>query len=65
MWSNILTHIGVHHTTRSVPELWGCMYNVLARSANGARKRDEKYNSHAAKKGTNKLVSSNFVKILE
>ncbi len=23
--------------TRSVPELWGCMYNVLAQSANGMR----------------------------
>jgi hypothetical protein len=23
--------------TRSVPEIWGCMYDVLAQSANGTR----------------------------
>ena len=41
------------------------MYDVLAQSANGTRKQDEKLNSHAAKKGTKKLVSSNLAKILE
>jgi hypothetical protein len=51
--------------THSVPEIWGRMYDVLAQSANGTRKQDEKLNSHAAKKGTKKLVSSNLAKILE
>jgi hypothetical protein len=50
---------------RSVPEIWGRMYNILAQSANGTRKRDEKSDSHAAKKGTKKLVISNLAKILE
>ncbi len=49
---------------RSVPETWGCMYNVLARSAYG-EKRDEKSDSRAAEKGAKKLVSSDFAKILE
>jgi hypothetical protein len=31
----------------------------------GLRKQDEKLDSHAAEKGMKKLVSSNFVKILE
>ncbi len=31
----------------------------------GMRKQDEKPDSHAAKKGAKKLVSSDFVKILE
>jgi hypothetical protein len=51
--------------TGSVPEIWGCMYNVLAWSAKGMRKRVKKSDSHAAKKGAKKLVSSNFAKILE
>ncbi len=48
--------------TRFVPEIWGCMYDVLAQSANGMRKRDKKSDSHAAEKGVKKLVSSNFAK---
>jgi hypothetical protein len=36
----------------SVPEIWGCMYDVLARSAKGTRKWEEKSDSHAAKKGS-------------
>ena len=51
--------------THSVPETWGRMYNVLARSAKGTRKWDKKLDSHAAKKGAQKLVSSDFAKILE
>jgi hypothetical protein len=46
----------------SVPEIWGHMYNVLARSAKGTRKRDKKLDSRAAKKGAKKLVSSDFAK---
>ncbi len=49
----------------SVPEIWGRMCDVLARSSKGTRKRDKKSDSCAAKKGTKKLVSSNFAKILE
>jgi hypothetical protein len=50
---------------RSVPEIWGHMYNVLAQSAKSTKKWDEKLDSHAAKKGAKKLVSSDFAKILE
>jgi hypothetical protein len=48
--------------TRYVPETWGCMYDILAWSANGTRKRDKKSDSCAAEKGAKKLVSSNFAK---
>jgi hypothetical protein len=51
--------------TRSVSETWRRMYNALARSAKGTRKRDEKLDSRAAEKGVKKSVSSNFTKILE
>ena len=51
--------------TRSVPEIWGPMYNVVARSAKGTKKRDKNLDSCAAKKSAKKLVSSNFAKILE
>ncbi len=50
---------------RSVPEIWGRMYNVLGQSAQGTRKWDKKSDSRAAKKGAKKLVSSVFKKILE
>jgi hypothetical protein len=49
----------------SMPETWGCMYNVLARSANSTRNGTRKLNSRAAKKGAKKLVNSDFAKILE
>jgi hypothetical protein len=51
--------------TRSVPEIWGRMYNVQAWSAKGTRKWDKKLDSPAAEKGAKKLVSSDFAKILE
>jgi hypothetical protein len=51
--------------THSVPEIWGHMYGVLAWSAKDTRKWDKKLDSHAAKKGAKKLVSSIFAKILE
>jgi hypothetical protein len=51
--------------TRSVPEIWGRMYNVLPWSVKGTRKRDKKMDFRAAKKGAKKSVSSNFAKILE
>jgi hypothetical protein len=41
--------------TRSVPEIWGCMYNVLARSAKGMRKQDMNLDSRAAKKGAKEI----------
>ncbi len=50
---------------RSVPEIWGHMYEVLPQSAKGRRKRDKNLDSHEAETGAKKLVSSNFVKILE
>jgi hypothetical protein len=48
-----------------VPEIWGRMYDILARSAKFTRKRDKKLDSHAAKKGAKKIISSVFAKILE
>ncbi len=51
--------------TCSVPETWGCMYKVLAWSANGTRNGTRNWIPRAAEKGAKKLVSSNFAKILE
>ncbi len=50
--------------TRSVPETWGPMYDVQAWIAEGTRRRYKKLDSRAAKKGTKKLVSCVFAKIL-
>ncbi len=47
----------------SVPETWGCTYNVIPWNAKDMRKWDEKLDSCAAKKGTKNIVSSDFVKI--
>ncbi len=49
---------GFKKPTRSVPETWGRMYDVLARSAKGTRKRDKTSDSHAAKKGAKKLTAT-------
>ncbi len=50
--------------TRSVPEIWGRMYNVLPRSAKGTRNGMRNRILVQPRKGANKLVSSNFAKIL-
>jgi hypothetical protein len=50
---------------RSVQELWGRMYNVLARSANGTRNGTRNRIPMQLRKARKKLVSSNFTKILE
>jgi hypothetical protein len=50
--------------THSVPETWEHMYDVLARSANGTR-NGMRSRICAAEKGTKKIVSSDFAKILE
>ncbi len=50
---------------RSVPELWGRMYAVLAWSANGTRNGTRKWIPVQPRKAQKKLVSSNFEKILE
>jgi hypothetical protein len=50
---------------RCEPETWGRTYGILPGSAQGLRKRDEKLDSHAAKEGMKKLVSSNCAKNLE
>ncbi len=41
------------------------MYDVVLRVPKVYKKRDEKLDSRAAKKGAKKLVSSNSAKILE
>ncbi len=50
---------------RSIPEIWGCVYDVLPRSAKGTRNGTRNPIPVQLKKGTKKLVSSNFAKILE
>ncbi len=50
---------------RSVPETWGCTYDVLPQSAKGMRKQNEKSDSRAAIKGAKKLLSSDSAKTLE
>ncbi len=51
--------------TRSVPKIWGCMYDVLPCSAKGTRNRMRNRIPVQPRKGAKKLVSSNFTKILE
>ncbi len=50
---------------RSVPEIWGCMYDVLPCSAKGTRIGTRNWIPVQLRKGTKKLVNSNFAKILE
>jgi hypothetical protein len=51
--------------THSVPETWGCMYNVLAWSANDTRNGMRNQIPMQSRKAQKKLVSSDFAKILE
>ncbi len=51
--------------TRSVPEIWGRMYDVPARSAKGTRNGMRNRIPVQQRKGAKKLVHSNFAKILE
>jgi hypothetical protein len=52
-------------TTRSVPEIWGRMYNVPARSAKVTRNEAGNWIPVQPRKDAKKVVSSNFAKILE
>ena len=67
LWQRVGSHerLAFRKQARCVPETWGRTYNVLPWSAQGRRKQDEKFDSHAAKKAAMKLVSSNCTKILE
>ncbi len=51
--------------TRFVPEVWGRMYDVLAWSAEDTRNGTRNQISVQPRKGAQKLVSSDFAKILE
>jgi hypothetical protein len=51
--------------TRSVPETWGRVYDLLAWNANGMRNRTRNWIPVQPRKVQKKLVSSNFAKILE
>ncbi len=51
--------------TRSVPEIWERMYNVLPHSAKGMRNGTRNRIPMQPRKGAKKLVISNFAKILE
>ncbi len=50
---------------RSVPEIWGRMYDVLPHSAKGMRNGTKNWIPVQPRKGAKKLVSSDFAKILE
>ena len=49
----------------SVPEIWGCMYDVLPHSAKGTINGTRNWIPVQPRKGAKKLVSSDFAKILE
>jgi hypothetical protein len=51
--------------TCSVPETWGCMYDVPAWSANGTRNGTRNRIPMQPRKAQKKLVSSGFAKILD
>ncbi len=51
--------------TRSVPEIWGRMYNVLPCSAKGTKNGMRNRIPVQPRKGAKKLVSSKLAKILE
>ncbi len=51
--------------TRGLPEIWGHMYNVLPRSAEGTRNGTRNRIPVQPRKGAKKLVSSDYAKVLE
>jgi hypothetical protein len=51
--------------TGALPEIWGHMYDILPRSAKGTRNRTRNRIPVQPRKGTKKLVSSNYAKVLE
>ncbi len=51
--------------THSVAEIWGCMYNVLAWSANGTINETRSWIPVQPRKAQKKIESSDFAKILE
>jgi hypothetical protein len=58
------TSILLQENASSVPETLGCMYNVVHGEPKVLKKWDEKLDSCVAEKGTKKLVSSDFAKLL-
>ena len=55
----------LQETTRAVLEIWGHMYDVLPHSAKGTRNGMRNRIPMQPRKGAIKLVSSDYVKILE
>jgi hypothetical protein len=55
----------LRETTPAVLEIWGHMCNVLPRSTKGTRNGMRNWIPVHPRKGTIKLVSSNYAKILE
>jgi hypothetical protein len=51
--------------TRAVPEIWGCMYNVIPCSAKGMRNGPRNWIPVQPRKGAKKIISSGFAEILE
>ncbi len=58
-------HILLQETPHAVHETWGSIYDVLSRSAKGTRNGMRNWIPVQPRKGAIKLVSSNYVKILE
>ncbi len=50
---------------RGLPEIWGCMYDVLPLSVEGTRNGMRNWIPVQPRKGAKKLVSSNYAKVLE
>ncbi len=50
---------------RVLPEIWGRMYDVLLRSAEGTRNGTRNWIPVQPRKGAKKLVSSDYTKVLE
>jgi hypothetical protein len=56
---------GFEKLMRSVPEIWGRMYDILPLRAKGMRNGTRNWIPGQAREGAKKLVSSDFAKILE
>jgi hypothetical protein len=59
------TNVLLRETHAFCARIMGAHVQCTSLECQWYEKRDKKSDSHAAKKGTNKLVSSNFAKILE
>jgi hypothetical protein len=64
LWRKVES-ILLQETTHAALEIWGRMYDILPRSAKGTRNGTRNRIPVQPRKGTIKLVSSDYAKILE